>query len=220
MSHKSTKNVIFYVDGLNLYYGLKHNKWKKYYWLNITKFCLSFLKPYQIPIKIRYFNSPPKEKQKKIIRYKRFIQANKTENLFEITEGVHVKKVIERIIPPNNNPISFSTYEEKETDVNIALAMIKDAIIEKVNDISILISADSDFVPVIKAIKEYNPGHRIFVYFPPTYFSSELAHLSKPLNLIRYTLLERHENNFKNNLFPDKIKLLNGTEIEKPLNWI
>ena len=147
--------------------------------------------------------------QKKIKRYNKFISANETERLFEITEGVHVKK---NITCSHCSKISTS-FEEKETDVNIAVAMLKDAVIDKINDISIIISADSDFVPVIKTIKEYNPRHRFFVYFPPTYFSYSLS------KIVKYTNLERYENIFKKRLFPNKIKLPDGSFLEKPASW-
>ena len=33
------QKVIVYVDGFNLYYGLKKNlRWRRYYWLDVVKF--------------------------------------------------------------------------------------------------------------------------------------------------------------------------------------
>ena len=33
----SPKRVLAYVDGFNLYFGLKDSGWQRYYWLNIQK---------------------------------------------------------------------------------------------------------------------------------------------------------------------------------------
>ncbi len=39
------ERVIAYVDGYNLYYGLKDEKMQRFYWLNIQKLVQQFLKP-------------------------------------------------------------------------------------------------------------------------------------------------------------------------------
>lgn len=37
------KRVIAYIDGFNLYFGLKSKNWKKYYWLNVHGMAESLL---------------------------------------------------------------------------------------------------------------------------------------------------------------------------------
>lgn len=32
-----TQRVIAYIDGFNLYFGLKAAKWKRFYWLNLQR---------------------------------------------------------------------------------------------------------------------------------------------------------------------------------------
>jgi len=39
--------VIAYIDGYNLYYGLREQGWKRYYWLNLQKLAGQFLR--QVP---------------------------------------------------------------------------------------------------------------------------------------------------------------------------
>jgi hypothetical protein len=64
------KRVITYIDGFNLYYGLKEKGWKRYYWLDIRKLSESLLKPWQELNEVKYFtarisagekNTPDKE---------------------------------------------------------------------------------------------------------------------------------------------------------------
>jgi len=31
------ERLVFYVDGFNLYFGLKERRWRKYYWLNLQE---------------------------------------------------------------------------------------------------------------------------------------------------------------------------------------
>jgi uncharacterized LabA/DUF88 family protein len=65
-------------------------------------------------------------------------------------------------------------YEEKETDVNIAIAMLTDAV-RDVYDIALLVSADSDLRPVVAAVKHLSTGKRIVAAFPPRRRSKSLA---------------------------------------------
>ena len=57
-------------------------------------------------------------------------------------------------------------YEEKETDVNIAIAMLTDAV-RDLYDTALLVSADSDLRPVVAAVKRLRTGKRIVAAFPP-----------------------------------------------------
>ncbi len=41
------ERVIAYVDGYNLYYGLREKGWKRFYWLNIQALVGHLLKPDQ-----------------------------------------------------------------------------------------------------------------------------------------------------------------------------
>ena len=41
------KRVIVYVDGFNLYFGLRSKGWRRHYWLNLVKLAGALLKPDQ-----------------------------------------------------------------------------------------------------------------------------------------------------------------------------
>jgi len=53
------QKVIVYVDGFNLYYGLKSKGWKKYYWLDMVKFAKKLLRPHQELVEVCYFSAKP-----------------------------------------------------------------------------------------------------------------------------------------------------------------
>lgn len=38
------RRVISYIDGFNLYFGLKQKGWRKYYWLDLAALSRSLLK--------------------------------------------------------------------------------------------------------------------------------------------------------------------------------
>ena len=85
------QNIIFYIDGLNLYYGLKDKNWKKYFWLDIVKFCESLLKEKQNLVEVNYFNAIPIERGREE-RFKLFLSANKINPKFIFHQGYFLDK--------------------------------------------------------------------------------------------------------------------------------
>ncbi len=148
------ETVNFYIDGLNLYNGLKAASLRKYYWLNLKELSKLLLKPNQKLNKIKYFTSivyPDENFDRtglnKHARQSRYLKALKTLKSLERILGRHQQNIIkcngcERII---------SKYNEKMTDVNIAVEMLKDAF-EKNCSIQILITGDTDLIPVTAAV--------------------------------------------------------------------
>jgi hypothetical protein len=49
--------VIAYIDGYNLYFGLRHKGWKRFYWTNLAKLAGQFLKPNQSLLETKYFTT-------------------------------------------------------------------------------------------------------------------------------------------------------------------
>ena len=76
------------------------------------------------------------------------------------------------------------TYEEKMTDVNIAVEMVRDAH-ENLFDAAIVVSADSDLSRPITAIRERFPDKRAIVAFPPNRSSSYLRRIADASFTIR-----------------------------------
>ena len=107
----------------------------------------------------------------------------------------------------------MDSIEEKETDVHIATNMIRDVVLDRC-DVSILVSADSDLNPPIDFIKEYNPLHKIFTFFPPNRFSYDLQKKSNS-----FVKLDNHEAKFKTSLLESEITLPSGYILKQPKHW-
>ena len=72
----------------------------------------------------------------------------------------------------------WKSHEEKETDVNIALALVNLAYQDKY-DRALLISNDSDLAPAIHMVRNYFPHKNITTIVPPHYrHSNELIQAS------------------------------------------
>ena len=175
------QKVIVYVDGFNLYYGLKKNlKWRRYYWLDVVCFFEMFIKPNQELVCVKYFSAKP-DNLDKALRQNAFFQANKENPKFQLFLGKYLRKNIKCY----NCGFVIQTYEEKESDVRIATQIVNDAN-NHYCDVAIVVSADSDTVPAIELAMA--AGTKVFVYFPPFHRSNSLSSIctSRVINLERY----------------------------------
>ena len=51
------ERVAVYIDGFNLYYGMRSKGWQRYYWLDLRSLSSRFLRPYQKLETVRYFTA-------------------------------------------------------------------------------------------------------------------------------------------------------------------
>lgn len=72
---------------------------------------------------------------------------------------------------------SYKTHEEKRTDVNVALKMVSEAVLNNY-DTGILVSGDTDMIPAIETIRYLSLNKRIGVLFPLKRFSNELKEIA------------------------------------------
>ncbi len=141
---QKTDRAIVYIDGFNLYFGLKsatvrkkgHSKLpKKTYWLDLQKLSEKIVQNGQL-VGIKYFTARIKGNYAKQVRQGTFLKAIQTHcQKLQIFEGRYLlremfcaecRKISNDIICSycghvNNLP------EEKKSDVNIATQMLKDA---------------------------------------------------------------------------------------------
>lgn len=209
METKEKERVIVYIDGFNFYYGLKSDaRWKRYYWLDVVKLFENFMRPNQELIAVKYFSAKPSDVDRSR-RQNAFFQANLETPKFRLILGKFLKKEITCF----NCRHVIHTYEEKETDVRIATEIVADAY-QKKCDVSIVVSADSDMLPAIQLTRQAH--QKVFIYFPPHQYSSNLAQTGS----CRPIRLERYEQRFKNSLLPDVVHLTAADfDLSIPTEW-
>ena len=199
--------VIAYIDGFNLYFGLKDKGWHRFYWLNIQLLVQNLLKLNQELVMTKYFTArvigvPNKQK-----RQSTFIEALETLPDIKIFYGKY--QLNPRECP--NCGFKDKIPNEKMTDVNIVVEMLSDAVNDKF-DIALLLSADSDLTPAVRAIRDTFPQKRIVVAFPPKRESVELSNIA-------HACLHIGRANFARSLFPDKVKKADGFVLQRPSTW-
>lgn len=208
-ANKNTKKerVIVYVDGFNLYFGMKEAGYEHCKWLDIEKLVNNLLKPNQEQQQIKYFTSRVGNNPEKQKRQTTYIEALETKNI-KVFYGHYQSNRVECKRCGNIWP----SYNEKMTDVNIATQMIIDAYKDNY-DMAMLISGDSDLVPPMKAIHENFNNKRVFVAFPPKRHNSSVSLAAKGSLIIgRKKLVDSQ--------FPDEVQKRGGFKLRKPSDWI
>ena len=207
------ETVNFYIDGLNLYNGLKSAGLRKYYWLNLEELSKLLLKPNQKLNRIKYFTSivyPDENFDRtglsKHARQSRYLKALKTLKSLERILGRHQKNIIKC----NDCEHITSKYNEKMTDVNIAVEMLKDAF-EKNCTTQILITGDTDLIPVTEAV--YNLSNTKLIIFAPPYRRND--RLKKYCHFYG-KLFARY---IAKSQFPNTVINKAGYKIVKPAYW-
>ncbi len=196
-----------YVDGFNFYYGLRRGSWRQYYWLDIIKLFESFLRPGQELLVVKYFSAHTHDLEKSM-RQNVFFQANQENPKFELVLGKFMKKKF----PCPYCQQKIRTYEEKESDVNLATTLVDDAHCGAF-DTAILVSADGDMSHSVEIVKRI--GRKVYIYFPPNQRSASLAQLDgNPLYLGHW------EARFKRALLPDAlVQQRTGFVLRIPEKW-
>src|SRR5262245_50602909 len=140
MQEVTTKRrTICYVDGFNLYYGLRDGGLRDCYWLNVRELAARLVRPPFVLAATKYFtasvsggrdgDTPEKAAQREgsRVRQAEFLEALGTLRHLEIFEGHFLLKRDHCRACKRD----FTRPEEKMTDVRIATEMVADAFLNR-----------------------------------------------------------------------------------------
>lgn len=202
--------VIAYIDGFNLYFGLRSKGWRRYYWLDLIKLAQSLLKQGQILEEVHYFTTRIRLKGANQQDMKR--QSDYLDVLSDSTGLViHYGHYLEKTQQCRACRAQWIGYEEKMTDVNIAVQMLSDAFEDRF-DTAILISADSDLTTPVKKVVSKFSQKRVVVVQPPGRNSHQLMQAA----FNHFTL---GESKLRQSQFSDDVTLAAGVTISRPAHW-
>lgn len=210
---KVPHRVAVYIDGFNLYFGLRARGWKSFYWLDLISLSnglASLLFPSgHVLVKCHYFTarikaSPGSQSKRRQDVWLRAVQS---------LPGVkcHYGRYLKKKVSCRQCNLERDTFEEKMTDVRIATQLLEDAF-DDVFDTAIIISGDSDLLPPIESIKGRFPHKKVVVAFPPARHSDKLRQIADQVIRLKC----KH---FRNHLLPDTIELPNGRRVYRPGEW-
>lgn len=201
------ERVITYIDGFNLYFGLKSQKWQRYYWLNLSVLATNLMKPYQKHLSLKYFSSrivkPLGKHQRQLV----YLEALETLPDITIYYGKYQHN-------PHTCPscgFIETIPNEKMTDVNIAVELLADAYQDRF-DTAILISADSDLTAPVEKVRQLFPKKKVVSAFPPGRSSKELMRVSSAFFTIGRKVLATSQ-------FENQVISISGYPLIRPATW-
>ena len=176
----SSQKTIVYIDGYNFYYG--RLKGSPYKWLDIIKLFENHIIRPQLPkselVLVKYFTANVKanfsshrdQGVQMQNRYHRALQQLYPTKL-EISYGFHnaeviwMPKYLGRGEVDKTDCHQVWRLNEKQTDVNIALHLYRDAIKQHAENL-IVCSSDSDLIPALRVVREDNPLVKLGLVLP------------------------------------------------------
>jgi uncharacterized LabA/DUF88 family protein len=108
----------------------------------------------------------------------------------------------------------FKAREEKRTDVNIAVEMLKMAHHGKY-DRAIVLSGDTDLIPAFEAVRALHNQIKISVVLPIGQSSNDIKKAADPGSFFQMTELQLSQS-----LLPDPVRLADGTLLHRPATWV
>ena len=200
------ERVIAYIDGFNLYFGIKEAGFSNCKWLNLKKLVSDLLTPSQYLVEVKYFTSRVSNAPDKQKRQSNYIEAIETSGV-----TIYYGHYQSSTITCKNCHAIWVNYNEKMTDVNIATQIMIDAYADNY-DMAMLISGDSDLVPPIRSVHEHFKNKRVFVAFPPKRHNNSVSAVAKgSFTIGRKKLVDAQ--------FSTYVKKRDGYIITKPSNW-
>jgi uncharacterized LabA/DUF88 family protein len=167
------KRLSLFIDGYNLYYSIK-NRYPQYKWLNLYSLAEQFCGRNDQVKDVYFFTAYYRDEPQKKARLELYIKALASKNVKTIL-GKFKKKTFKCRVDCGHpaNQKRYQGYEEKETDVNLSVRLLDDALNNKY-DKAIIVSGDSDLIPAIKAVKKNFPSKKIGLALPINQFGNDL----------------------------------------------
>lgn len=199
-----------YVDGFNLYFGLKAAGFRRYYWLDLPALADTFVGPGQVMEHVHYFTARIKSNPSNVadaLRQSTYLDALSVSKRLTRHEG----HFLEKTARCNACGATWTTYEEKMSDVNLAVQLVVDAANNNF-DTAFVISGDSDLSTPINRVLEAFPLKRVIVAFPPKRHSAHLARVATTSFAISQQALRQSQ-------LPDAVLTAASVTLARPGSW-
>jgi hypothetical protein len=196
------------VDGFNLFYGLKTTFGRRYHWLDLETLANGLMTADQSLVAVKYFtarvrNDPPAQ-----LRQDNYLQALGAQCAsVEVVEGRFQQKRMQC----RSCLTRWNTYEEKESDVSLAVALVEDTATNRY-DTALLISADSDLCPAVQSARRLAPAKRILAALPPNRRSPVLERTVDAVLHIDRAMLNQAQ-------LPAEVQTSTGIKRVRPPHW-
>lgn len=156
-----SRRVTVYIDGFNLYHSLARLKKNHLKWLNVKALAASFLRQGEILANVHFFTALTHTDPAKQERHKALMAALDSTGV-KVTRTEFKKAT--KYCKKEARYCKF--WEEKQTDVALAVSMIADAL-SGATDRIVLVTADTDQIPAVRFIANNYPAIELCLAIPP-----------------------------------------------------
>jgi len=162
ISGQVSVRTVAFVDGFNLYHAVRALGENHLKWLDLRRLLLNFAPRPQFDLaRIFYFSAYATWLPDAYARHREYVAALEASGV-EVVLGNFKKKPREC----KRCGAQWEGHEEKETDVNIALTLLELAFAGEF-DRALIVSADSDLAPALRAVRRLSPDKVLKVLTPP-----------------------------------------------------
>lgn len=214
-----------FIDGFNLYHSIDNSAaLKKYKWLDLWALTEKLMMPNETLVDVLYFTAYTYWNNARKARHSDYVFINEDRGckviLGKFQEKERFSSVKCSALCAKNAANGycgkkFIAHEEKMTDVNIAINILK-ACIMSACDAIYLISGDNDLVPALEAVKWFFPEVRIRVLLPVNAKAKNLMNTCNK-NGFKYQRIKEHH--LASSQFPNPV-IIKGNSYFKPMHWI
>ena len=195
------EKVVAFIDGFNLYHAIDDLKRPHLKWVNLWDLVEALVRPQsQVLEEVYYFSAYATWLPGPMIRHRAYVRA---------LRSVGVNVVLGKFKPKDRRcpkcDHAWKSHEEKETDVNIALAMLMQGVLGAY-DHAFLISQDSDLAPAIRLVTRELEKPVTVVTPPHRKHSTELIGAATAKAKITLPQIER-------SLFPQQVHDAGGNVV-------
>ena len=213
-------NAIALIDGFNMYHALDAKsrhcgyRYHRYKWINYWALAECFVPKSDVVLEVRWFTAEAPwagaSGQGKRNRHRELRIANQEMGV-TVVDGYFrpVQKTCRLDVP--RALISYGSYEEKRTDVAIAVSIVSLAS-AKAYDKLVLVTADSDMIPAVEAAKKMHPAGAIINVVPIERRAEALKHYVD-------AQIRMKEHHLIASVLPNVLQLGNGNIVRRPVSW-
>jgi len=201
------KKVSVYIDGFNLYHSTLQYAHPNFRWLNLLELSKRIINPKTEEIQtVYYFSAITTWNPNRAKKHLLYIHA---------LRAVGVKDILGRFtLRDRKCPkclACYQSHEEKKTDINIAITLLGDAVLDKF-DTALILSGDSDLAPVSNKLRQLCPGKKIGIIVPQ---NQSAMNLKKHADFFK----KIQDRDLKKSLLPKQVTY-NGNIITAPTGWL
>lgn len=209
-SNPETQRVGVYVDGFNMYYGLRELGGRRFLWLDLLGVATRVLRPHQRLVGLNYFSAPIRDDPPATARQEVYLAALECSGARVVLGRFQEQKCRCRACGHK-----WRVYAEKQSDVALASAMVSDVATGRV-DAVMVVSADSDLCAAVHTIRRIDAVRgtktRVVTVFPPRRRSESLRQVSDAWLPLGDAIVRQSQ-------FPEVVCGSDGTEYRRPAYW-